>query len=86
LFKGQREIFIIIYSNRLELPTRKSIGIKANPTKIIKDVLKPILQQYGCLLENCLIEREVDMQTRNLVELTDTVASIDNTKLTVLQK
>lgn len=71
---------------RVELPSRKSIGVKAKPSKLVKDVLGPILQQYEWNLDNCSIQRECDFKTGNLVQLTDTVASIDNSRLIVLQK
>ena len=40
---------------RLELPSKKSIGVKAKPAKVIRDVLGPILLQYGWSLEETTV-------------------------------
>ena len=34
---------------RLELPSKKSIGVKAKPAKVIQDVLGPILLQVRAI-------------------------------------
>ena len=32
---------------RMDLPNKKSIGVKAKPNRLIRDVFKPILNKYG---------------------------------------
>ena len=72
---------------RLELPSKKSIGVKAKPAKLVKDVLGPILSQYGWNLEMMTVRREGDAQNQHLsVDLSNTVASIDNCRLVVLPR
>jgi len=65
---------------RLELPSGKSIGVKAKPAKVAKDVLGPILSQYGWDLSAVTVRRE---REGRVVDLESTVASIDNTRLVV---
>lgn len=36
---------------RMDLPNKKSIGVKAKPNRLIKDVFKPILTKYGYKLD-----------------------------------
>ena len=38
---------------RLELPSKKSIGVKAKPAKVIRDVLGPILLQVSRIHHSC---------------------------------
>lgn len=72
---------------RLELPSKKSIGVKAKPAKLVRDVLGPILSQYGWNLDMMIVRREGDLQQQQPpVELSNTVASIDNCRLVVLPK
>eukprot|EP00095_Tigriopus_kingsejongensis_P006557 maker-scaffold235_size242898-snap-gene-0.11 protein:Tk06557 transcript:maker-scaffold235_size242898-snap-gene-0.11-mRNA-1 annotation:"regulator of g-protein signaling loco" len=68
---------------RLELPSKKSIGVKAKPAKIIRDVLGPILDQYGWRLEHMKVRRD---NSRFEVNLEDTVLAIDNSRLVVINK
>lgn len=78
---------------RLELPSKKSIGVKAKPAKLVKEVLGPILNQYGWNLESMSVRRDVpnshgghvDTEVA-LVDLEATVASIDNSRLLVTPK
>jgi len=65
---------------RLELPSGKSIGVKAKPAKVARDVLGPILQQYGWELSAVSVHRE---REGRVIDLDSTVASIDNTRLVV---
>ncbi|XP_013409534.1 uncharacterized protein LOC106173091 isoform X2 [Lingula anatina] len=37
---------------RLDMPNNKSIGVKAKPTRTVKEVFKPILNKYGYKIEN----------------------------------
>ena len=54
--------------------------MKAKPAKIVKDVLGPILSQYGWNLKKV----DVLKDGKNPVDLDSTVASIDNCRLLVL--
>merc|ERR1719266_3261487 len=78
---------------RLELPSKKSIGVKAKPAKLVKEVLGPILNQYGWNLEAMSVRRDVPNSHGGhvdpevaLVDLEATVASIDNSRLLVTPK
>jgi regulator of G-protein signaling len=66
---------------RLELPSGKSIGVKAKPAKVARDVLGPILNQYGWDLSSVCVRRE---REGRVIDLDSTVASIDNTRLVVV--
>lgn len=68
---------------RLELPSKKSIGVKAKPAKLVKDVLGPILNQYNWELDTMIVRREGDSTNQSPVDLFSTVASIDNNRLVV---
>ncbi len=69
---------------RLELPSGKSIGVKAKPAKVVRDVLGPILAQYGWDLAGVTVRREHHQgAARAGVDLDSTVASIDNSRLAV---
>ena len=75
---------------RLELPSKRSIGVKAKPAKVVKDVLGPILSQYGWALEAVAVRRDIlegqdaeDEVVDESVDLHETVASIDNCRLVV---
>ena len=70
---------------RLELPSKKSIGVKAKQTKLVEEVLGPILAQYGWRLEDMLVRLEVSGNRRVMeaVELGASVTSIDNSRLVV---
>ena len=78
------ELWITQYTHvfRLELPSKKSIGVKAKPLKIVRDVLGPILNQYGWGLADVTVTVAPD---GGEVIMTDTVSSIDNCRLTVTQ-
>ena len=73
---------------RLELPSKKSIGVKAKPAKVVRDVLGPILAQYGWSLDSMLVTRDSTPAKSNIpqhmaVNMDDTVAAIDNCRLLV---
>lgn len=40
---------------RVDLPNKKTIGVKAKATKNVVDILRPILQKYGFKLENVVV-------------------------------
>lgn len=42
---------------RLDLPNRKSVGVKAKPQRTIRDVLRPILKKYGYNIDNIIISQ-----------------------------
>lgn len=75
---------------RLELPSKKSIGVKAKPAKLVREVLGPILAQYGWNLDAMTVRRDVPNSHGGhvdpdvaLVDLEATVATIDNSRLLV---
>ena len=48
--------FLSFYFYRLELPSKKSIGVKAKQTKLVEEVLRPILLQYGWNLDQMVVQ------------------------------
>ena len=69
------------------------VGVKAKPAKLVKEVLGPILNQYGWNLEAMSVRRDVPNSHGGhvdpevaLVDLEATVASIDNSRLLVATK
>ena len=66
---------------RLELPSKKSIGVKAKQSKLVEEVLGPILSQYGWQLATLTVR--LDSPERRLVDLKASVTSIDNQRLVV---
>ena len=45
---GSKEVMVerrVLF--RMDLPNKKSIGVKAKPNRLIRDVFKPILNKYG---------------------------------------
>lgn len=72
---------------RLELPSKKSIGVKAKQTKLVEEVLGPILSQYGWNLADMTVR--LDGQRAGPgpgVELRASVTTIDNTRLVVAHR
>ncbi len=69
---------------RLELPSKKSIGVKAKPAKVARDVLGPILAQYGWRLDAVTVRKDDGSDTCD-VNLEATVADIDNSRLVVAE-
>jgi len=65
---------------RLELPSKKSIGVKAKQTKLVEEVLGPILNQYGWNLDAMTVRLD-GQQSR--VDMKASVTSIDNSRLVV---
>ncbi|CAB4056383.1 RGS [Lepeophtheirus salmonis] len=69
---------------RIELPSKKSIGVKAKPTKRIYEVLGPILLQYGWNLACVVVKLENHLtKLHSDIDLNDYVSSIDNTRLVI---
>merc|ERR1719278_275451 len=75
---------------RLELPSHKSIGVKAKQTKTVSEVLAPILLQYGWNINEVDVFVDEDTTIAGLgddkVDLGYNVAVIDNKRLFVVQK
>ena len=71
---------------RLELPSRKSIGVKAKQTKLVEEVLRPILQQYGWSLDNMTVRLDGADRDSTEVDLAASVTTIDNSRLVVAVK
>ena len=69
---------------RLELPSKKSIGVKAKQTKLVEEVLGPILAQYGWSLADMVVR--LDGARAGSVELRSSVTSIDSSRLVVSQR
>ncbi|PSN42008.1 hypothetical protein C0J52_08253 [Blattella germanica] len=90
----QRAVF------RLDLPNRKTVGVKAKPGKSLGEVLRPILHKYGYKLELitlCLFHLSGVISQKNIylfsqmsenevVELSASVMSVDNQRLQVLTR
>ncbi|XP_021917974.1 regulator of G-protein signaling loco isoform X3 [Zootermopsis nevadensis] len=73
----QRAVF------RLDLPNRKTVGVKAKPGKSLAEILRPILHKYGYKLELvtlCL------MSENEVVELSALGMTVDNQRLQVLTR
>jgi regulator of G-protein signaling len=54
---GSKEVMIekrVLF--RMDLPHRKSIGVKAKPNRTIRDVFKPILNKYGYKLDGIIVQ------------------------------
>ncbi|KAF5304885.1 hypothetical protein FQR65_LT00769 [Abscondita terminalis] len=69
----QRVIF------KLDLPNRKVIAVKSKSTKILVDVLKPILNKYDYRLDQV----KVLIGPTNKVDITQPVTSIDGMRLNI---
>ncbi|XP_046385174.1 regulator of G-protein signaling loco isoform X2 [Ischnura elegans] len=81
---GSREVRVerrIIF--RVDLPSRKTIGVKSGPDRTLGHVLRPILHKYGYRLENvalCL------MSENEVLEPSVPVTAVDDEKIQVLTK
>ncbi|GLV40551.1 locomotion defects [Carabus blaptoides fortunei] len=64
---------------KLDLPNRKVISVKSKSTKILLDVLRPILHKYGYGLDSV----QVTMNTSEPVDVTLPVTSVDGRRLHV---
>jgi regulator of G-protein signaling len=54
---GSKEVMIekrVLF--RMDLPHRKSIGVKAKPNRTVRDVFKPILNKYGYKLDSIIVQ------------------------------
>lgn len=68
---------------RLELPSKKSIGVKAKQTKLVEEVLGPILSQYGWSLQDMTVRLDQGPRRQESVDMRSSVTSIDNSRLVV---
>jgi len=68
---------------RLELPSKKSIGVKAKQTKLVEEVLGPILSQYGWSLQDMTVRLDQGPRRQEVVDMRSSVTSIDNSRLVV---
>ncbi|XP_076062150.1 regulator of G protein signaling family member locomotion defects isoform X7 [Oratosquilla oratoria] len=68
---------------RLDLPSRKTVCVKAKPHKISQDVLKPILHKYGYKLDLMAIHKAGEEKNINLK---GPVTELDNEKFVVQTK
>jgi len=68
---------------RLELPSKKSIGVKAKQTKLVEEVLGPILSQYGWSLQDMTVRLDQGPRRQESVDMRSSVTTIDNSRLVV---
>ncbi|KAL4231489.1 termination of G-protein coupled receptor signaling pathway [Mactra antiquata] len=68
---------------RMDLPNKKSIGVKAKPNRLIKDVFKPILHKYGYKIDT--IDVHLSGQTDTLC-LDNLVSTIDSQRVIILNQ
>lgn len=62
------------------LPIRRSIGVKAKPSKCTVDVLKPVLTKYGLDLDQVLIKLNGEEKP---VDLYQSISALDGIRVTV---
>ncbi|KAK3595317.1 hypothetical protein CHS0354_004469 [Potamilus streckersoni] len=68
---------------RMDLPNKKSIGVKAKPNRVILDVFRPILHKYGFKIDSI----EVYLSGHKaVVDLDGLVSSLDNQRVAVVSK
>ncbi|XP_069139918.1 regulator of G-protein signaling 14-like [Argopecten irradians] len=78
---GSREVMIerrVLF--RMDLPNRKSIGVKAKPNRSIRDVFKPILNKYGFKLDGICVELSGQP---GLVDIDAQVSTIDSQRVLI---
>ncbi|KAJ8317195.1 hypothetical protein KUTeg_005099 [Tegillarca granosa] len=78
---GSKEVMIerrVLF--RMDLPNRKSIGVKAKPNRSIRDVFKPILNKYGFKLDAINVQLS---GKPGLVDVEAEVSSIDNQRVVI---
>ncbi|XP_060602974.1 regulator of G-protein signaling 12-like isoform X4 [Ruditapes philippinarum] len=69
---------------RMDLPNKKSIGVKAKPNRLIRDVFKPILNKYGYRID--AIDVHLSGQSERSLCLDNLVSSIDSQRVIVLNQ
>lgn len=65
---------------KLDLPNRKVISVKSKTTKILLDVLRPILHKYGYVLDGLHV---TICGTNDVVDVTLPVTSVDTRRLNI---
>ncbi|XP_056005277.1 regulator of G-protein signaling 12-like isoform X4 [Ostrea edulis] len=78
---GSKEVMIerrVLF--RMDLPHRKSIGVKAKPNRTVRDVFKPILNKYGFKLDSITVQ--LSGQT-GYVDIDEQVSTIDNQRVVI---
>lgn len=81
---GSKEVMIerrVLF--RMDLPNRKSIGVKAKPNRTIRDVFKPILNKYGFKLDNIFVQLS---GKADVLDIDEQVSTIDNQRVVILQQ
>ncbi|VDI53898.1 regulator of G-protein signaling [Mytilus galloprovincialis] len=81
---GSKEVMIerrVLF--RMDLPNRKSIGVKAKPNRTIRDVFKPILNKYGFKLDNIFVQLSGKPE---VLDIDEQVSTIDNQRVVILQQ
>ncbi|KAL3863634.1 hypothetical protein ACJMK2_005384 [Sinanodonta woodiana] len=81
---GSKEVIIekrVLF--RMDLPNKKSIGVKAKPNRVILDVFKPILHKYGLRIDS--IEVYLSGHTA-VLDLEGLVSLLDNQRVVVVSK
>ncbi|XP_052099872.1 regulator of G-protein signaling 12-like isoform X2 [Mytilus californianus] len=81
---GSKEVMIerrVLF--RMDLPNRKSIGVKAKPNRTIRDVFKPILNKYGFKLDNIFVQLS---GKPDVLDIDEQVSTIDNQRVVILQQ
>lgn len=66
---------------KLDLPNRKVIAVKSKYTKILMDVLRPILHKYNYNLEQV----QVTLKSGESVDISLPVTSVDGMRLNIEQ-
>ncbi|XP_045461609.1 regulator of G-protein signaling loco isoform X2 [Harmonia axyridis] len=66
---------------KLDLPNRKTVSVKSKATKMIIDVLKPILHKYDFTLDQVVVINPKD--GGSVIDVRSPITSIDNLRLQV---
>ncbi|XP_044745843.1 regulator of G-protein signaling loco isoform X2 [Coccinella septempunctata] len=66
---------------KLDLPNRKTVSVKSKATKMIIDVLKPILHKYDFTLDQVVVINAKD--GGSLIDIRSPITNIDNLRLQV---
>lgn len=76
VFIEQRIIF------KLDLPNRKIISVKSKPSKLLHEVLKPILHRYNYHLD--MVETYSDVN--GVIDVSSKVTIVDGMRLQIISK
>ncbi|KAL3863633.1 hypothetical protein ACJMK2_005383 [Sinanodonta woodiana] len=81
---GSKEVIIekqVLF--QMDLPNKKSIGVKAKPNKVILDVFKPILHKYGFRIDSIEVYLSGHIA---VLDLDGLASSLDNQRVVVVSK